>query len=58
MLRDLTGNVNETHTHIYFRIYLFRVECSGRVSLAELAMRGEGRKEGEGRGGEGRGIAV
>lgn len=52
VLRDLTGNVNETHISIYFRIYLFRVERSGCVSLAELALEKEGRKEG-GRRGEG-----
>lgn len=38
MLRDLTGHVNEAHIHIYFGIYLFRVECSGCMILAERAM--------------------
>ena len=44
VLRDLTGNVNETHTRIYFRIYLFRAECSGRMSLAEPAVGREGQE--------------
>lgn len=38
VLRDLTGHVNEAHIHIYFGIYLFRVECSGCMILAERAM--------------------
>lgn len=37
VLRDLTGNVNEARIHIYFGIYLFRVECSGCMILAERA---------------------
>lgn len=48
VLRDLTGNVNETHIHIYFGIYLFGVECSGCMSLAELAPDREGKGEGTG----------
>lgn len=43
VLRDLTGNVNERHIRIYFRIYLFREECSGRMDLAELAEGVKGR---------------
>lgn len=46
MLRDLPGNVNETHNHTYFRIYLLGVECSGCMSLVELALEREGGKEG------------
>lgn len=38
MLGDLTGNVNEAHIHIYFGIYLLRVECSGCMILAERAI--------------------
>lgn len=52
MLRDLPGNVNETHNRTYFRIYLLGVECSGCMSLVELALEREGGKEG-GRRGEG-----
>ena len=52
VLRDLPGNVNETHNRIYFRIYLLGVECSGCVSLVELVLEREGGKEG-GRRGEG-----
>lgn len=40
MLRDLTGNVNETHIRVYF----LRVGCSGCVSLVELAIEREVRK--------------
>lgn len=50
VLGDLTGNVNETHIRIYFRIYLFRVECSCCISLEEPGWREKGRREGERRG--------
>lgn len=44
VLGDLTGNVNETHIRIYFRIYLFRAERSGCLSLAGLAAGSEGQR--------------
>lgn len=51
MLRDLTGHVNEAHIQIYFRIYLFRVGCSGCMILTEWGMEKRERK-GWGRDGE------
>ena len=55
VLRDLPGNVNETHSRIYSRIYLLGVECSGCMSLAEPALEREGGREGGRQKGRGRG---
>lgn len=55
VLRELTGNVNEAHIHIYFGIYLFRVECSGCMILAERAIETRQRKGWEERGSRGGG---
>lgn len=54
VLRDLTGIVNEAHISIYFRIYLFRALCSGHMSLAELAIGSNRRREREEGGTQGR----
>lgn len=49
VLRDLPGNVNETHNRIYFRIYLLGVECSGAWALLNWRWKEKvGRREAEG----------